>query len=282
MRVGNPENPTLVLLHGLGRSKQQWDPVVYEFSKNFDVFTFDLPGFGGTGDLEPSEIDISFPVLLMDQLFRKLGIERPILVGESFGGLLALVYAHQMQESISKLGLMGSAGLGHRITYKYRFATIPVLGEAIVLEDSRRPDRDGINFKDLRVLARLLFNTIRFSVFRNTKFGDPSQVLERSDYTNVRLLRYGVGLRGQKETINRLSYLESIEVPTLVMHGADDGIFSIKQATRAYGLFPNAWGDGPVVFKNGAHFPLENKDGTLNHENIAKFIRIVTKFGLDK
>lgn len=276
-RVGDPNNPTLVLLHGLGRSMEQWEPVVEGLSENFDIFMFDLPGFGGTDDFEPPEVNMSFPMWLMEKLFTKFEIEKPILLGESFGGLLALEYTLKRPGNVSKLALMDSAGLGHKIRYIYRIATIPVLGEAIVLEDSRDTKKSGLNFKDPRVISRILFNTIRFSLFRHTKFGDPRRVFERAEYNNIRLLRYGVGLRGQRETINRVSQLKDIQTPTLILHGLEDDIFPIEQAVRAYKLFPNAWGNGPVFFKEGKHFPLEEDE-----EARKKFIRVVTEFGCDE
>jgi pimeloyl-ACP methyl ester carboxylesterase len=36
----------LVLLHGIGMSRQSWDPVVPALARQFDVIAVDLPGFG--------------------------------------------------------------------------------------------------------------------------------------------------------------------------------------------------------------------------------------------
>ncbi len=38
----------LVLLHGIGLSRQAWDPVVPALARHFDVIAVDLPGFGGS------------------------------------------------------------------------------------------------------------------------------------------------------------------------------------------------------------------------------------------
>jgi RimJ/RimL family protein N-acetyltransferase len=38
----------LVLLHGLGLSRQSWDPVIPALAGQFDVIAVDLPGFGGS------------------------------------------------------------------------------------------------------------------------------------------------------------------------------------------------------------------------------------------
>ena len=282
-RFGDPSKPTLVLLHGLGRSMEQWRFVVEELSKHFDVFLFDLVGYGASDDFEPAEINVSFPIWLMDELFAKFKIERPILLGESFGGLLALEYTLKRQQNVGKLVLMDSAGLGREISIRYRIATIPIVGEAIVLEDHRNAGHEGINFKDPYAVPRMVFNLIRFAYLRLFKPGDPNRILTRSDFNNLRLLRYGVGIFGQKYTIRRERQLKRIKIPTLIMHGLEDKIFPSYQAVRAYEQLPNPWGNGPVFFKEGKHFPLGDRaDEVLDYVNIRKFLDIVVEFGLSE
>src|SRR4051812_14151335 len=41
-RVGT--GPSLVLLHGIGLSRQSWDPVLAALAQDFDVLAIDLPG----------------------------------------------------------------------------------------------------------------------------------------------------------------------------------------------------------------------------------------------
>jgi len=88
-RFGSGE--PLVLIHGIGHRRQTWYPVVDRLAEEFDVIIPDLPGHGGSW--EP--FDTSVPArdafrTAFDELFHKLGIERPHVAGNSLGGLIAL------------------------------------------------------------------------------------------------------------------------------------------------------------------------------------------------
>lgn len=279
-RFGDKDNPTLVLLHGLGRNMTQWKDVVEPLGEHFDVFLFDFLGYGGSDDFELTELNLSFPIWVMDELFRKFGIETPILLGESFGGLLALEYTLKRPGNVSKLALMDSAGLGKSITVKYRLATLPILGEALMVENYRYPYVDGIPLKPMAVL-RVIANTIRFwiveAVFRKTV------KTSREVRNNLKLLRFGVNIFGQKKSVRRDSRLKDVSIPVLIMHGVEDDIFPYSQALMAYNQLTNAWGNGPVFFQGGGHFPLNlnrYKDRALGRTNLKKFLSVVIEFGL--
>jgi pimeloyl-ACP methyl ester carboxylesterase len=103
------EGAPLVYLHGVAPSGD-WLPLHARLAERFQVFAPDHPGFGysdrpdwlnGTDDL----------VLHYDELFRQLGLERPVLIGFSFGGWLAAELAVTYPERFSGLVLLNSAGL---------------------------------------------------------------------------------------------------------------------------------------------------------------------------
>ena len=48
--------PPLVLLHGIGSSRQAWDPVVPALAGRFTVIAVDLPGFGDSAPL-PAHVE---------------------------------------------------------------------------------------------------------------------------------------------------------------------------------------------------------------------------------
>lgn len=278
-RVGDRKNPTLVLLHGLGNNMSQWNDVVGPLSEHFDVFLFDSIGYGGSDDFEPTEVNVSFPIWLMDELLTKFDIKKPILLGESFGGLLALEYTLKRQNKVSKLALMDSAGLGRDICLKYRLSTLPIFGEAFVLEDSRHPAIDGIPVKPVSIF-RIFGNIMRFA-FIKFVLAKPIK-LDREKTNNLRLLRYGVGLLGQKPTIRRDKKLNELKIPVLILHGLDDAIFPLLQAIKAFEGISDTWGDSPVFFKGGGHNPLNidrYKDKALAKYNIEKFVKTVVEFG---
>jgi pimeloyl-ACP methyl ester carboxylesterase len=65
-----------------------------------------------------------------------------------------------------------------------------------------------------------------------------------------------------------LDKLTMMKVPTLLLHGAEDRVFSIEHATHAYNLIPNA---NLVVFPKCGHSPHIEKPAEFNDTTI-KFL----------
>ena len=108
----------LVLLHGLGSSRQAWDPVMPALAGHFDVIAIDLPGFGGSepvpAQVEPRPAALAAAVAgLLDEL----GITAPHLAGNSLGGWVALELA--AVRPAASVTLLGPAGLWHGDTPWY-------------------------------------------------------------------------------------------------------------------------------------------------------------------
>lgn len=81
----------LLLLHGLGGSKEIWGPVLGLLEAEREPFAVDLPGFGSEAPLaaqmEPSAANLAAAVR---ERCLERGIERPHVAGNSLGGWVAL------------------------------------------------------------------------------------------------------------------------------------------------------------------------------------------------
>lgn len=84
--------PTFILLHGLGSTRRIWDLVVPALARDHKVIAFDLRGHG---DTEKPEEGYALEDLAedVDELMRRYGVTRPILVGHSAGANVALHHA---------------------------------------------------------------------------------------------------------------------------------------------------------------------------------------------
>ncbi len=83
--------PPLVLLHGVGHHWQAWQPVIGLLAREFDVIACDSPGFGRSQPLaEGIEPSIGACADAFERFFAQLGIERPLVAGNSMGGGIAL------------------------------------------------------------------------------------------------------------------------------------------------------------------------------------------------
>jgi pimeloyl-ACP methyl ester carboxylesterase len=80
-----------VLLHGLGAPQRSWDRVAPLLAPHLRVVTYDQRGHGASATAS----DYSLDVFLADlQAVRDaFALEQPLLVGHSFGGLLAVEHA---------------------------------------------------------------------------------------------------------------------------------------------------------------------------------------------
>jgi pimeloyl-ACP methyl ester carboxylesterase len=108
-----------VLIHGSGpgvTSYANWRLVIPALAENFRVVAPDMVGFGFSD--RPDDVKYSLDTWA-DQavgLMDTLGIRKAHLVGNSFGGAIALRIATQNPDRVGKLVLMGSMGVPFEIT----------------------------------------------------------------------------------------------------------------------------------------------------------------------
>lgn len=83
------EGPPLVLLHGAFCDSRVWRAQVEDLSDRFAVIAWDAPGCGGSSD-PPETFRLPEYADCLAGLIEALGLERPHVLGHSFGGGLAL------------------------------------------------------------------------------------------------------------------------------------------------------------------------------------------------
>ena len=99
------EGRDIILLHGWGQNIEMMKPLGDNFSDSFRITILDLPGFGESE--EPNETwNIDKYELLLEEFIKELKIKKPIVIGHSFGGRLAIRYS--ARNPIEKLVLFGS------------------------------------------------------------------------------------------------------------------------------------------------------------------------------
>lgn len=94
----------VVLLHGWGQNIEMMKPLGDNFF-NKRVTILDFPGFGSSE--EPNKAYTIYDyVEILEEFLKKLKIKNPILIGHSFGGRVAIIYASR--NTVEKLVLFGS------------------------------------------------------------------------------------------------------------------------------------------------------------------------------
>ena len=96
----------MILLHGLFGALSNWDDVVTHFESKYDVHIPLLPIYEGwKGD------GLESMVKFLEGYIESAKLENVILVGNSLGGHVAVIYTHRHPQKVSKLILTGSSGL---------------------------------------------------------------------------------------------------------------------------------------------------------------------------
>ena len=99
------EGNDIVLLHGWGQNIEMMRPIGDNFQNRFRITILDFPGFGESE--EPKEAwTIEDYELMLEEFLKKVNVKKPIVIGHSFGGRVAIRYS--ARNPISKLVLFGS------------------------------------------------------------------------------------------------------------------------------------------------------------------------------
>lgn len=106
----------VVLLHGWGCDHTIWDGVQKHLEGRFRVTSIDFPGFGRSSE-PPAPWGVDDYTEWFEGFLAERGIEKPILVGHSFGGRVSLVYGSR--NPVRKIILVDAAGVKPRRSLKY-------------------------------------------------------------------------------------------------------------------------------------------------------------------
>ena len=125
--------PPVLFLHGSGTSSLSLLPLL-EHLRGVRAIAVDRPGFGLS---EPAPVPRSrfrdAAVAFVDEVVDQLGLDEPVVAGQSMGGTWALWYALARPDRVGGLALVGSAPLlpGTRPPLPLRLMATPVLGDVL-------------------------------------------------------------------------------------------------------------------------------------------------------
>jgi pimeloyl-ACP methyl ester carboxylesterase len=101
----------VVLIHGLPGTAEDFNKVAPLLAGHRTI-AFDRPGFGYSGD---GYLKFNRQIATLDSLLRALHVNRPILVGHSYGGTIALAFAERHPNEIRGLVLVDAAAAGQHL-----------------------------------------------------------------------------------------------------------------------------------------------------------------------
>ena len=232
--------PTVILLHGLGGSTQNWLYNVGPLSQQFRVIVPDQIGFGRSA--RPMiNYRVRTYVDFLEQFCRTLNIERATLVGNSMGGWIAAHFAIEFPEKVERLVLVDATGYVPPPGFDYKS-----------LYGLNPSTREGMK----QLIAKVFFN----KAFSSDAMVDQTLAMRMTanDGYTINSLIESVG-RG--EDFLESQQLQQIKAPTLIIWGRQDGLTLLAEGERFKKDIPNS---KLVVFDQCGHFPQLEKAGEFN------------------
>jgi pimeloyl-ACP methyl ester carboxylesterase len=104
------QGPPLVYLHSA--AGMAWDPFLERLASDFTVYAPQVPGTTpGKPDAIRELDDLWDLVLVYEETIRRLGLDRPAVIGQSFGGMLACELAASFPALFSRVIVLDPIGL---------------------------------------------------------------------------------------------------------------------------------------------------------------------------
>jgi len=111
LETSSSDLPTLVLLHGFGENKDNWNKFVATLDNKYHVIVPDLAGHGESS----SSLTLNYSVADHAKRLKKFLLSKKItkfhLIGNSMGGAVALVYTSLYADDVKTLTLMDAMGM---------------------------------------------------------------------------------------------------------------------------------------------------------------------------
>lgn len=255
---------TVLFIHGLGGSLNNWDYNFGVFKENYHCLAIDLPGFGNS-----ERPDIPYSVSLhtdfVANFLSKKGVEKAVLIGNSMGGHISANTAILYPELVERLVLVDASGADYKPHWILSFLLIyPQWTQRIIVRQARgftaRP-YEAFERGTKKLLGKYTAHKSRFALFYDIKEVNVEKFLNlmiRYSYDFIPSPEFPKYIRAvlrSGKSIPRTSLmgnLGKITAPTLIVWGEEDGLVHPKYAHRFNEAIP---GSRLVTISQAGHMP---------------------------
>jgi 2-hydroxy-6-oxo-octa-2,4-dienoate hydrolase len=218
--------PPVVLLHGSGpgvSAYTNWRRVIPALADSFRVIAPDMAGFGYTERKPELQYDIKLWSKHLIAFLEALELDKVSLIGNSFGGSLALAVAARFPERFNRLVLMG--------TPCDNFTRTPGLRAGWDYVPSREAMRAAMShfpFDAAAITDELVEDRYQASLIPGAQEGLRKLLVAPNPDGET-------PLSGMPEKI-----VAGITLPTLVLHGREDMVIPVEMGLKLGRAMPNA------------------------------------------
>jgi len=245
-------DPLLVLHGGPGLFHDYLVPYFKELAKEYQVIFYDQRGCGKTAfPVDTSTINISNYVEDVEGIRKHLKLGKIILLGHSFGSILAVDYAKKYTNHISKLILVSPAPA----TSEFFDITFNNMQSKRKEEDTKALIEammsDGFSKRDPEVFKKTVLLQDKVNLVDQEKIGElyDSMIFDKKNAQNMLLV--SSIMEKNFFNYNLTEGIETINTPTLVVIGDLDNVpFASTQL-----IVENIKGAKLEVIKKSCHYP---------------------------
>jgi pimeloyl-ACP methyl ester carboxylesterase len=233
------DGPDLLLLHGAGGLLPD-DPFLARLAERYRVHAPLMPGYGNSESGDQLRTMLDFTLHAYD-VWQILGLDKPLVVGHSMGGMIAAEMAAIAPNDIDRLLLICPAGLWiDECPVVDLFATLPFELPELLLHDPAKHGAllsAGGDFNDAEFLTEFLVGNAR-------RLGTAGKLL------------FPVPDRGLAERLYR------IKARTRIVWGASDRLIDPRYGVEFEKAIPDA--DLTMIPEAGHMVPYEQTDAVLD------------------
>jgi pimeloyl-ACP methyl ester carboxylesterase len=240
--VSKGTGPDVVLIHGASGNLRDFTfSLVDKLADRYRVTAFDRPGLGYTDRINPDGTTLIEQAHLLAKASEQLGLQKPMVLGQSYGGAVALAWAVERPDSLSALVLLAAASnpwttdlstfykvtssdLGSRIVVPALTAFVPTSRVDSAIEGVFAPQKEPEGYADhigapltlrrvsMRANAKQRANLLREIRALHTRYGSitvPTEIVHGDADTTVGLSIHSIPLSKQIKGA-KLTILEGI------------------------------------------------------------------------
>jgi pimeloyl-ACP methyl ester carboxylesterase len=242
--AGDPDSPAILLLHGIGRSLEDWAPQFHRLA-SYRTIALDMHGFGFSAR-HAGPMSLQTLAQGAADTLDVLGEKRPLhIVGNSLGGAVALQLLTRQPERVASLALVNSAGFGAKVSWLVRMLATPGIGGFA----ARHPTRASARMAERAIYADPALAT-RERIDHGLAIGRQPGV-GPALHDLCRALGTLKGVRHQWQH-DLLAEAGKYPRPTLIVWGDRDRILPVSQINTARRLLPHA---RTRIFQRIGHMP---------------------------
>ena len=238
---GDKSKPTVMLIHGLSGSRDNWNRVARYLTPYYHVIIPDLPDHGDTK--VPADYDPQVPSMVesLRRFTEAANLTKNLNVaGHSLGGAVASLYAAQYFFDVQSLLLIDSAGV-------FKTTQSPYLKDPTLLRNlvvSKPGDFDN--------LMKIAMYNVPF-IPSMLKQEQEKVMMSHADNTR-KVIEQLIKMYGYYTPETFALAARAIEAPTLIIWGKQDKIIDVNVVPELKGLIKNA--EDPVILPNVGHTPI--------------------------